>query len=140
MADGALWCRPRRGFPNIAGDTVPRVLIVEDEPLIAMTVEDMLVELGYDVAGIASRIDEAVAFIEREQIDGALLDVNVGAERIDPVADLLASRGCPFVFATGDGIAGLPADHAGRPYVAKPFRMTDLEKALEKALVTVTKE
>lgn len=119
---------------------MPRVLIVEDEPLIAMTVEDMLAELGYDVAGIASRIDEAVAFIERERIDGALLDVNLGADKIDPVADLLAAKGCPFVFATGDGLAGLPAGHAGRPYVAKPFRMADLEKALETALAMVTKE
>lgn len=119
---------------------MPRVLIVEDEPLIAMTVEDMLVELGYDVAGTASRIDEALALIERERIDGALLDVNVGAEKIDPVADRLAAKGCPFVFATGDGLAGLPAGHAGRPYVAKPFRMVDLEKALEQALAVVTKE
>lgn len=119
---------------------MPRVLIVEDEPLIAMTVEDMLVELGYDVAGVVARVDEAIAFIERERIDGALLDVNVGAERIDRVADLLASKGCPFVFATGDGLAGLPASHAGRPYVAKPFRMADLEKALETALAMVTKE
>lgn len=119
---------------------MPRVLIVEDEPLIAMTVEDMLIELGYDVVGIAARIDDAIAFIERDRIDAALLDVNLGADRIDPVADLLASKGCPFVFATGDGHAGLPARHAGRPFVAKPFRMTDLEKALEAALVMVTKE
>jgi CheY-like chemotaxis protein len=113
---------------------VPRVLIVEDEPLISMTVEDMLSELGYEIAGVAARIDEALALIEREQIDGALLDVNLGADKIDPVADLLAQKGCPFVFTTGDGPAGLPASHADRPYVAKPFRLTDLEAALAAAI------
>lgn len=118
---------------------MPRVLIVEDEPLIAMTVEDMLGELGYDVVGTVGRLDEALSLIRSEEIDGALLDVNLGHEKIDPVADLLASKGCPFVFATGDGPGGLPARHAGRPYVAKPFRLVDLEQALARAFNIVTK-
>ena len=113
---------------------MPRILIVEDEPLIALTVEDMLVELGYEVAGTVGRLDEALAFVQREQIDGALLDVNLGRDKIDPVADALASRRCPFVFATGDGAGGLPAGHLNRPYVAKPFRMADLARALASAL------
>ena len=113
---------------------MPRILIVEDEPLIALTVEDMVMELGYEVAATIGRIDEALAFIEREHIDGAILDVNLGRLRIDPVADALALKGCPFVFTTGEGEAGLPPNHAGRPYVAKPFRMVDLETALMTAI------
>ena len=113
---------------------MPRILIVEDEPLIAMMLEDMLGELGYEVVGTAMRVDEALAMIAREPIDGALLDINVGREKIDPVADLLKERNCPFVFSTGDGRAGLPGGHEGRPYVAKPFRLQDLEKTLKAAL------
>ncbi len=113
---------------------VPRILIVEDEPLIALTLEDMLDELGYQVAGTVGRIDDALSFIQTHPIDGALLDVNLGRDRIDPVADLLADKGCPFVFSTGDGGDGLPAAHASRAFVAKPFRIQDLEAAMKRVL------
>ena len=113
---------------------MPRILIVEDEPLIAMTLEDMLDELGYEVAGTASRVDEALALIGRDMPDGAVLDVNLGREKIDPVADLLQKHNCPFIFATGDGRAGLPVAHEKRPFVAKPFRLLDLEQALKAAI------
>ena len=113
---------------------MPRILIVEDEPLIALTVEDMIIELGYDVAGIVGRLDEALAFVERETFDGAVLDVNLGRDRIDLVADALALKSCPFVFTTGEGQSGVPAGHVGRPCVSKPFRMDDLAKALAEAV------
>ncbi len=113
---------------------MPRILIVEDEPLIALTVEDMLLELGYEVAGTVGRIDEALAFVDRETFDGAILDVNLGRDKIDPVADLLAQKQCPFVFSTGEGAGGLPAAHAARPFVAKPFRLQDIERALSAAV------
>lgn len=116
-----------------------RILIVEDEPLIAMTVEDMLDELGYSVAGTVGRLDDALAFVRANPVDGALLDVNLGRDKIDPVADLLASKSCPFVFATGDGRMGLPSAHAARPWVAKPFRMEDLSRALAEAFPDVRK-
>lgn len=113
---------------------MPKILIVEDEPLIALTLEDMLDELGYQVAGTVGRIDEALSFIKAHPIDGALLDVNLGRDRIDPVADLLADKGCPFLFSTGDGGSGLPAAHAGRAFVAKPFRIQDLEAAIREVV------
>jgi CheY-like chemotaxis protein len=113
---------------------VPKILIVEDEPLIALTLEDMLMELGYEVAGTMSRVKDALQFIETESFDGALLDVNIGRERIDPVAERLMDRGCPFVFTTGDGPASVPAAFNKACFVAKPFRMEELAAALARTV------
>lgn len=110
------------------------ILIVEDEPFIALTLEDMLDELGFAHAGTVSQVSEALDFIGRDAVDCALLDVNLGAEKIDPVADLLASRGCPFIFTTGYGRSGIPTGHADRPVLQKPFRMDDLASILKTTL------
>jgi len=64
------------------------------------------------------------------QIDGAILDVNLGGEKVFPVADVLAQQGIPFLFATGYGKAGLEPHHAERPVIAKPFGFEPLKKAL----------
>ncbi len=111
-----------------------RVLIVEDEPFIALTLEDMLDELGFGLVGTVSQVTEAIEMIGRESVDCALLDVNLGNEKIDPVADLLASRGVPFIFTTGYGASGIPSGHAGRPVLQKPFRMDDLAGTLKATL------
>lgn len=111
-----------------------KILIVEDEPLIALTLEDMLDELGYEVAGTVASLEEALSFVETNAPDGALLDVNLGRDRIDPVADALARKGCPFIFSTGEGGGALPAPHASRPYVAKPFRMHELAAVLKETI------
>ncbi|ACB96920.1 response regulator [Beijerinckia indica] len=108
----------------------PRLLIVEDEPFILLTLEDMLSDLGCTVAGSVTRVSEALDFIERESIDGALLDVNLGHQKIDPVADRLAALGQPFIFTTGYGPSGVPPTHNQRPVLQKPFRMDDLAKIL----------
>jgi len=107
-----------------------RVLVVEDEPFIAMTLEDMLTDFGCVVAGSVSQVSEALAFIERGGMDAAVLDVNLGAQKIDPVADELARRGFPFVFTTGYGRTGVPAPHNKRGVVQKPFRAEELARAL----------
>ena len=104
------------------GETKPRILIVEDEPFIALTLEDMLDELGFALVGTVSQVAEALEMAGREQVDCALLDVNLGSEKIDPVADLLAQRGCPFIFTTGYGRSGIPsrARRAAGPAEAVP--------------------
>jgi len=111
-----------------------RILIVEDEPFIALTLEDMLSELGFAVAGCVADVPAALALIDREEIDGALLDVNLGTQKIDPVADLLAQRDCPFVFTTGYGRTGIPEAYADRAVLQKPFGMDDLATILRDQL------
>ena len=80
-----------------------RVLVVEDEAIIAGMIEDMLTELGAIVVGPAGTLAKAVELAEREPIDAAMLDVNIRSERIDPVVETLRGRGVPFVLATGTG-------------------------------------
>jgi CheY-like chemotaxis protein len=114
-----------------------RILVVEDEPFIAMTLEDMLMELGCELAGSATHVRDALEIIGRETIDAAVLDVNLGSQKIDPVADALAAKGCPFVFTTGYGRTGVPSSHNTRGVVQKPFRMEDLARALSEELSRV---
>lgn len=114
-----------------------RVLVVEDEPFIAMTLEDMLTDLGCIVAGSVAQVREALEVIANGEIDAAVLDVNLGSQKIDPVADELARRQCPFVFTTGYGRSGVPAPHNSRGVVQKPFRAEELARALTEELARV---
>jgi CheY-like chemotaxis protein len=107
-----------------------RLLIVEDEMLVAMNIEDMLLDLGHEVAGIASRLEPALALAREAQLDAAILDVNLAGERSFAVADLLSERGIPFLFATGYGLQGIDERYRGRPVLQKPFRTHDLDAAL----------
>ena len=124
---------------DVVAPPKPRILIVEDEPFIAMTLEDMLDELGFAVVGTVSRVAEAIEMIELKPIDGALLDVNLGTQKIDPVADVLAQRGCPFIFTTGYGRSDIPSSHATRPVLQKPFRMDELASILRSELTPAAK-
>lgn len=114
-----------------------RVFLVEDEALILFTLQDMLEDLSCVVVDVALRIEEAVAKAGTVDCDVAIIDVNVAGERIDGVADLLARRGVPFVFATGYGRPSLPAGHLERPMLAKPYRPADVQAALAAALDVV---
>ena len=111
-----------------------RILVVEDELMIRMLLEDMLGELGYVVAAEAARIDEALDAAKNAAFDVAILDVNLNGEPILPVADALAARGTPFVFATGYGERGLPEAYRDRPTLKKPFQIEGLEQMLQSAL------
>jgi CheY-like chemotaxis protein len=107
-----------------------RVLVVEDEMMVSMLIEDMLQELGCEVVGPASRLDEALALAKEVELDCAVLDVNLGGQPIFPLADLLRERGRPFAFATGYGDAGLRDVDKGSPVLQKPFREGDLARVL----------
>jgi CheY-like chemotaxis protein len=107
-----------------------RVLIVEDEVLIGMLLEDMLSDLGYELAATAARIDEASEIARDGQFDVAILDVNLNGEEVYPVAAILEARGIPFVFVTGYGECGLPPAHQNRPTLQKPFQQEMLEREL----------
>ena len=80
-----------------------RVIIVEDEPLLLMEMEDMLADAGYVVAGTATRTTAALELAAAADFDVALLDMNLGGERVDAVAQRIADRGLPIIFVTGYG-------------------------------------
>ena len=107
-----------------------RVLVVEDEAVIAMLVEDSLVELGCEVVGSASRLGDALAKAQALEVDVALLDVNLAGRLSYPVAEMLQSRNVPFVFTTGYGQAALPAALQAAPVLSKPFTRKQLAEAL----------
>ena len=108
-----------------------RILVVEDEMLIGMLLEDMLMDLGHDVAAIVPRLKDALVAVERETYDLAILDVHLHGESAFPVAEALIGKGIPFVFATGYGERGLPETYRGRPVLQKPFAKDDLERVLK---------
>ncbi|HEX6376409.1 MAG TPA: response regulator [Allosphingosinicella sp.] len=112
---------------NLAG---LRVLLVEDEPIIAMTVEDMLEELGCTVVATAATLAAALDAVERDDFDVVLLDINLNGVESAPVADRLREAGRPFVFTTGYGAAAA----RGAPVVVKPYPIRDLEAAIAAAL------
>jgi len=111
-----------------------RVLVVEDESMVAMLIEDMLLDLGCEVV-VAMRLDHALSEARARSFDLAVLDVNLGDARSFPVADLLWERGTPFAFATGYGLAGLEAAYRTVPVVQKPYQQAQLQHLLEHLLI-----
>jgi CheY-like chemotaxis protein len=111
-----------------------RVLLIEDEAIIAMTAEDMLDELGCAVAATASTLDEAIAAVEAGGFDIVLLDINLNGAESLPVAARLRETGRPFVFTTGYGSAGCGPDFDDVPLVTKPYQARDLEAAIRAAM------
>lgn len=107
-----------------------RVLVVEDEALIAMYVENVISTFGYSVAGVVTSVDEALAFIEKHAIDAAVLDINLNGNLVFPFCDALLRRGIPFVFASSYGEGGIPARYRVGPVVQKPFAPSELHRAL----------
>ncbi|GHH08229.1 MULTISPECIES: response regulator [Sphingomonas] len=108
------------------------ILIVEDEPLIAMMIEDFLDVLGKSVAGSADTVEGAVAIIADGGVDAAILDVNLrGGEKSFPIAEVLAQKGIPFVFATGGSHDTVAEQFRDRPTLPKPFTMDGVSKALD---------
>lgn len=112
-----------------------RVLLVEDEAMIAMLLEDMLGDLGCKVVGPAYAIAPALELAGGDApIDVAILDVNVAGRPVYEVADMLRARQVPMVFSTGYGETGLRDVDRNVPVLGKPFRAKELAEALQAAL------
>lgn len=111
-----------------------RVLVVEDEMMVAMLLEDMLSDIGCSPVGPATRIETALKLIEHGGFDIAILDVNLNGDETYPIADALAARTIPFVFASGYSAGGLRKEYRSIPLLQKPFQKRELERALAAVL------
>ena len=110
------------------------VFLVEDEVMIRMMVADMLEELGHSIAGEAGEIGHAIKLAQSTEFELAILDVNVNGHMITPVAELIKARNLPFIFATGYGAAGVPAEYRDQPTLQKPFLIEKLGKMIHRTL------
>lgn len=98
-----------------------RILILDDEPLIAMMLQEWLTDLGCEPVGPAHTVDAALALLDDGRIDGAILDVTLGAANSYPVADALLQRAIPFIFATGHDADSMDQRFRHITMLAKPF-------------------
>jgi CheY-like chemotaxis protein len=110
------------------------IFLVEDETLIRMMIAGMIEELGHTVVAEAANIADAMRLAETADFEIAILDINVGGDRIEPVAEIIDGRHLPFIFASGYGAAGLPERFRNRPVLQKPFLVDRLEQAIQLAL------
>lgn len=122
---------------DISRDEGRRVIVVDDEALLLMTLTDMLVDLEYEVVGSATRVEPALRLATDVDFDIAVLDVNLAGKRIDPVADVVARRGLPIVFVTGYG-AEFPAGDWSGQVLPKPYDANRLRRVLEAAEIKGT--
>ncbi len=111
-----------------------RVFIVEDESLILMLLEDILEDLGCQVAASALNLRQALDSAATTDADVAILDINLNGDPIYPVAEALVGRGVPIIFASGYGATTLPEAWKARPTLPKPFSADQVATALRAAL------
>ena len=110
-----------------------RIMIVEDEALVAMVLEDQLADLGLSIVATCPTVTEAIAAIDEKAPDSAILDVNLGGQFVYPVADRLLERGIPFVFVTGYGPESVDRRYASVRVLEKPVERHALELIFAKA-------
>ena len=112
----------------------PRVIVVEDEALVALMMEDLLSDLGCEVVASFGGVDQAMAWLEEQDQDhtpdGALLDINLGGQLVYPLADALQARHTPFAFATGYGNLRLDQRFAGVAVLTKPINASRLREVV----------
>jgi CheY-like chemotaxis protein len=111
-----------------------KVLVVEDESSVALLIEDMLAELGCEIAASVARLAQACEWAASGAFDLAVLDINLAGEYVFPAARILSSRGIPFLFSTGYGAAGVLAEFNRHPVLTKPFSLYTFKRAIIAAL------
>lgn len=109
-----------------------RILVVEDETLIAVVIEETLQELGCVVVAVVGKLDAALRLAADEALDAAILDVAIRGGHVFPVAEQLLARGVPFVLASGYGDWALPETLRDQPRLTKPFTRHDLERQVRR--------
>lgn len=110
-----------------------KVLVVEDESLVALDIENMLEEMGCKVVASVPRLVKALDLASRLDFDLAVLDINLAGEVVYPLAFRLAERGIPFLFSTGYSTADLPLELRDRPILRKPVMSANLKRAVAMA-------
>jgi CheY-like chemotaxis protein len=106
-----------------------RIIVVEDDPIIAIGLQDMLESIGCEVAARASSVLSALRLLQRLPLpQGAVLDCNLGGEKVWPVADVLSGHRVPFIFCTGYGTADISPRFAAVPVLAKPCDIAALKR------------
>ena len=111
-----------------------RVIIVEDEPLVAENLRDDLVEAGFEVVGVAPRVESALKLIEGTGFDVAIIDANLAGTSAAPAAAALSARGLPFMVLSGYAREQLQREFSEAVYIQKPYRVRKLIDALNSLL------
>lgn len=112
-----------------------RILIVEDEPLIALSLEDVLTEAGFEIAGVAGRLDKALALVESCTCDAAIVDANLAGVSASPLAISLAARSLPYIVISGYAPEQMRGEYPRAVFLAKPFRPELLIETLNSILL-----
>jgi CheY-like chemotaxis protein len=123
---------------NAYGSQTPRILIVEDEPLVALDVRNTLAEAGFNIAGAVSTVEQALSFVQAGAVDAAVLDANLNGTSAVPIATALSTLGLPYLVLSGYAIDQQPAELRAAPQVAKPFDPVRLIEVLRGVLGTPT--
>jgi DNA-binding response OmpR family regulator len=103
-----------------------KVLVVEDEPIVALQIEDILREAGFEIVGCVGSLDKALAILKNNDCDIAVLDANLRGDSVAPVAIVLQQRGKPFLFVSGYERAHLPEAFLDAPLLSKPVEPGEL--------------
>jgi len=103
-----------------------RILVIEDEWMLAHAIADAIQRLGHEAVGPSGRLGEAMTLAKHESLDGAVLDLNLRGEMTFPIAKILTERGLPFIFLTGYDPHSVPGEYAKVPVLEKPFTDADL--------------
>jgi CheY-like chemotaxis protein len=111
-----------------------QVLVVEDEMLVCIMIEDMLADLGCESVTAVATVDKALAAVDAQAFDAAMLDMNLSGNASDAVAEALVARGVPFVYSTGNGSYNSKNRYPDRPVLRKPFKYEELVDILTRLL------